>query len=115
MPLTDTAIRKAKRPAPGDKPLKLRDGNGLYLEVPSQHAMRWRYDYRRPDTKKRNTLSLGTYPDVSLANARDKHAEARRQLAAGIDPGEERIARGALGQPERLYDGSKLAAYALTS
>lgn len=47
MPLTDIAIRKAKRPAPGDKPLKLRDGNSLYLEVPSQHAMRWRYDYIR--------------------------------------------------------------------
>lgn len=92
MPLTDTAIRKTKRPAPGDKPLKLRDGNGLYLEVPPTHAMRWRYDYRRPGSKKRNTLSLGTYPEVSLANARDKHAEARRQLAAGIDPGEQRRA-----------------------
>jgi len=92
MPLTDAAIRKAKRPAPGDKPLELRDGNGLYLEVPPRHAMRWRYDYRRPVSKKRNTLSLGTYPEVSLAAARERHAEARRQLAAGIDPGEQRKA-----------------------
>lgn len=92
MPLTDTAIRKVKRPAPGEKPLELRDGNGLYLEVPPQHAMRWRYDYRRPVTKKRNTLSLGTYPEVSLAAARERHAEARRQLAAGVDPGEQRKA-----------------------
>lgn len=92
MSLTDTAIRKVKRPAPGDKPLELRDGNGLYLEVPLRHAMRWRYDYRRPVTKKRNTLSLGTYPEVSLAVARERHAEARRQLAAGIDPGEQRKA-----------------------
>lgn len=98
MPLTDTAIRKTKRPAPNEKPLKLRDGRGLYLEVPPTQAMRWRYDYRRPITQKRNTLSFGTYPEVSLAEARERHAEARKLLAAGIDPGEQRKAVKAAGE-----------------
>ncbi len=87
MPLTDTAIRKAK---PGDAPIKLRDGGGLYLLMRPDGARWWRWDYRRPVTGKRNTLSLGTYPDVGLADARQRHAEARKLLAAGVDPGEQR-------------------------
>lgn len=95
MPLTDTAIRKAK---PAAKPQKLRDGNGLYLLLRPDGARWWRYDYRRPITGKRNTLSFGTYPEVSLADARDRLAEARKQLAAGIDPGEQRKAVKAAGE-----------------
>lgn len=95
MSLTNTAILKAK---PAEKPLKLRDGNGLYLLLRPDGARWWRYDYRRPVTGKRNTLSLGTYPEVSLADARGKLAEARRQLAAQIDPGEQRKAAKAAGQ-----------------
>lgn len=87
MPLTDTAIRKAK---PGDAPIKLRDGGGLYLLMRPDGARWWRWDYRRPVTGRRNTLSLGTYPDVGLADARQRHAEARKLLAAGVDPGEQR-------------------------
>ena len=87
MPLTDTAIRKAK---PGDAQIKLRDGGGLYLLMRPDGARWWRWDYRRPVTGKRNTLSLGTYPDVGLADARQRHAEARKLLAAGVDPGEQR-------------------------
>lgn len=95
MPLTDTAIRKAK---PTDKPQKLRDGNGLYLLLRPDGARWWRYDYRRPITGKRNTLSFGTYPEVSLADARERLAEARRLLAAKIDPGEQRKAVRAAGE-----------------
>lgn len=95
MPLTNTAILKAK---PADRPLKLRDGNGLYLLLRPDGARWWRYDYRRPITGKRNTLSLGTYPEVSLADARGKLAEARKQLAAKVDPGEQRKAVKAAGQ-----------------
>ena len=95
MPLTDTAIRKAK---PADKPQKLRDGNGLYLLLQPDGARWWRYDYRRPITGKRNTISFGTYPEVSLADARERLAEARRQLAAKIDPGEQRKAVKAAGE-----------------
>ena len=92
MPLTDTAIRKAK---PDAKPQKLRDGGGLYLLLRPDGARWWRWDYRRPVTGKRNTLSLGTYPDTGLAEARQKHVEARKLLAAGVDPGEQRRAEKA--------------------
>lgn len=79
--LTDTAIKKAK---PAEKPYKLADGGGLYLLVNSAGRY-FRWDYRFGG--KRKTLALGTYPDVSLARAREKHAEGRRLLADGIDPG----------------------------
>lgn len=92
MSLTDTAIRKAK---PSEKPLKMTDGRGLYLLLRPDGARWWRWDYRRPVTGKRNTLSLGTYPDTGLAVARERHIEARKLLAAGIDPGEQRKAEKA--------------------
>ena len=82
MPLTDTAIRKAK---PAAKPLQMADGGGLYLLLRPDGARWWRWDYRRPVTGKRNTLSLGTYPDVGLADARARRDGARKQIAAGID------------------------------
>ncbi len=87
--LSDTAIRKVK---PANAPLKMRDGGGLYLLVRPDGAKWWRWDYRRPVTGKRNTLSLGIYPDVGLADARQRHAAARKLLANGIDPGEQRKA-----------------------
>ena len=92
--LTDTAIRKAK---PGAKPVKLRDGGGLYLLLRPDGARWWRCDYRRPVTGKRNTLSLGTYPAIGLAEARQKHGAARKLLAAGVDPGEHRKAEKVAG------------------
>ena len=84
MALSDVAIRKAK---PGAKPAKLTDGGGLYLLLRPDGGKWWRLDYRRPVTGKRNTLSLGTYPDVGLADARARRDAARKQVAAGIDPG----------------------------
>lgn len=92
MPLTDTAIRKTK---PTAAVQKLRDGGGLYLLLRPDGAKWWRWDYRRPISGKRNTLSLGTYPEVSLASVRERHAAARKLLAAGIDPGEQRKAEKA--------------------
>lgn len=96
-PLSDTTIRRAKAPAKDESPVRLRDGGGLYLEIPPEGAKRWRLDYRRPVTGKRNTISLGTYPEVSLADARSRQGEARKLLAAGIDPGEHRKAERAAG------------------
>lgn len=84
MPLSDTAIKKAK---PSAKPIKLTDGEGLYLLLSPTGSRWWRWDYRRPVTAKRNTLSLGTYPDTGLADARSKRDAARKLLAAGVDPG----------------------------
>ena len=95
MALTDTSIRKVK---PGPKPVKLADGGGLYLLLRPDGGRWWRWDYRRPVTSKRNTLSLGVYPDVGLADARELHAAARKLLATGVDPGEARKAEKATGQ-----------------
>lgn len=86
MPLTDVLIRAAK-PSPSFQ--RLSDGNGLYLLVRPDGARWWRWDYRRPN-RSRNTLSLGTYPAVSLKSAREKRDELRRLLAAGVDPGAQR-------------------------
>jgi len=85
MPLTDIAIRSAK---PSEKPQKLFDGGGLYLEVSPAGGKWWRLKYRFGGKEKR--ISLGVYPDVSLKDARERRDSARRLLANGIDPGENR-------------------------
>ncbi len=87
MPLTDTAIKNAK---PGDKPIRLFDGAGLYLEVSPSGGKWWRFKYRFGGKEKR--LSLGVYPDVNLKAARDRRDESRKLLADGIDPGDTRKA-----------------------
>ena len=93
MPLTDTAIRKAK---PGEKPYKLADEKGLFLLVGVKPAaLYWRMKYRFAGKEK--LLALGVYPEISLKAARQKRDEARRLLDAGTDPAEarrvEKIAR----------------------
>jgi len=92
MSLTDTAIRKAK---PADKPYKLADERGLYLLVQPTGAKWWRFDYRF--ARRRKTLSMGTYPDTGLADARERRDEARKLVQAGSDPGEQRKAEKAAG------------------
>ncbi|MGH7069241.1 MAG: tyrosine-type recombinase/integrase, partial [Acetobacteraceae bacterium] len=89
MPLTNTEIVNAK---PREKPYRLFDGRGLYLEVAPSGGRWWRFKYRFDGKEKR--LSLGVYPDVSLKSARDRLDEVRRKLAAGVDPGEERKGNG---------------------
>lgn len=85
MGLTDTGIKNAKSK---DKPYKLSDSEGLCLLVTPTGGKLWRFDYRFMG--KRNTISMGIYPEVSLAKARDKRNDARRLLAEGIDPSENR-------------------------
>lgn len=92
--LTPSAVHNAK---PKAEPYKLADERGMYLLVKPNGSRWWRFDYRRPLTRKRNTLSLGTYPDVSLKNARAKRDEARALVAEGIDPGEQRKAAAIAG------------------
>lgn len=84
MPLTDTKIRTAK---PTDKAYKLTDGLGMYLLVNPAGGKLWRFDYRY--FGKRKTLSLGSYPDVSLIDARSRREDARKLLAQSppVDPG----------------------------
>lgn len=80
MQLNDTKLRSLKKtPVPG----KHTDGNGLFLKITDQGGMYWQWRIRTP----RETLvSYGTYPDVSLAEAREKHRQAQAQRRAGIDP-----------------------------
>jgi integrase len=85
MPLTDTAIRKAK---PGDKPVKMYDERGLFLVLTPAGGKLWRLKYRFMEKEK--LLALGSYPDVGLAEAREKRDAARKMLANEIDPGEHR-------------------------
>lgn len=87
MPLTDSAIRTAKRPL---KTVRMADAGGLYLELTPTGGKWWRWKYRIGSKEKR--LSFGVYPDVGLKQAREKRDAARKQLAAGIDPGEVRRA-----------------------
>ncbi|HCB0987216.1 TPA: DUF4102 domain-containing protein [Klebsiella variicola] len=63
-----------------DKPYKLSDGGGLYLLVNPNGARYWRLKYRVAGKEK--SLALGVYPEVSLADARQKRAEAKKVLAA---------------------------------
>lgn len=87
MSLTDTAIRNAK---PGEKPIKLFDGRGLFLLVTPAGGKWWRFRYKFAGKEK--LLSLGVYPDVGLKDARDRREAARKLLSDGIDPGENRKA-----------------------
>jgi integrase len=92
MPLSDTAIRNAK---PGAKPVKMTDGGGMYLLLNPNGSRWWRFDYRFDGRRK--TLSMGTYPDTGLKDAHDKRDEARKLVAAGVDPGAQRKAVKAAG------------------
>ena len=85
--LTDTKIRNIK---PAEKPIRLFDGGGLYLEVSPSGGKWWRVKYRFAGKEKR--LSVGVYPDVSLKLARERLEEARKLLAEEVDPGENRRA-----------------------
>ena len=81
--LTVTATNNVKSK---DKPYKLADEKGLYLFVQSSGGKLWRYDYRF--NGKRKTLALGAFPDVSLADARNRRDDARKLLANETDPSE---------------------------
>ena len=81
MALTNIKIRNLK---PKEKPYRVFDGGGLYLEITPAGGKLWRYKYRYQGRHK--TLALGKYPIVSLAEARKKHIQAKRLLSDGIDP-----------------------------
>ncbi len=86
--LTDTQIKSAK---PRDKAYQLNDGLGLSLHITSKNQRWWRYRYTF--SGKAKMISLGTYPDTSLADARIKLHEAREKVAKSIDPSAERKAK----------------------
>ncbi len=104
MPLTDTAIRNAK---PGEKPAKIFDERGLFLLVTPAGGKWWRLRYKFDGKEK--LLSLGTYPDTGLKDARTRRDDARKLLADGIDPGENRKAVKAARQ-ERAANSFEVVA-----
>lgn len=84
--LTDKAVQNTK-PAEGGKPKKYADGGGLFLLVKQSSSgisKYWRYKYRVLGKEK--TLSIGTYPETSLKDARTIHEKARAELSKGVDP-----------------------------
>ncbi|MGE4867055.1 tyrosine-type recombinase/integrase [Yersinia enterocolitica] len=83
--------RQVETSKPKDNDYKLADGGGLYLLVKINGSKYWRMKYRFAGKEKK--LSLGVYPGTSLADARSKRDDARKTLAAGNDPGEEKKAQ----------------------
>ena len=81
MKLSDTAVKKAKSKA---NAYKMTDGGGLHILIHSNGGKYWRLAYRFAGKQK--SLSLGVYPDVSLARARERREEARKLIANGTDP-----------------------------
>ena len=81
MPLTDKLIKSI---TPKEKAVRYFDGNGLYLEVSPKGGRWWRLKYRYAGKEKR--ISLGTYPTVSLKEARERSIDAKRALEKGVDP-----------------------------
>ncbi|EPW6174667.1 tyrosine-type recombinase/integrase [Escherichia coli] len=87
MALTDTKVRSAK---PEEKEYSLVDGDGMSLLVKPGGSKYWRFRFRFGG--KQHLMAFGVYPDVSLADARKKREEARKLVAAGIDPREHKRA-----------------------
>ncbi|EPC1625555.1 integrase domain-containing protein [Yersinia enterocolitica] len=84
-PLSHNEILKSK---PQDKDFTLHDGNGLFLLVKTSGKKLWRLRYQRPSSDKRTNVSLGAYPALSLADARQIRDDKLALLARGIDPQE---------------------------
>lgn len=105
--LYDTQIKQAKSK---DKPYKLSDGKGLYLIVNPNGSKWWRLDYTFE--KKRQTLSLGVYPIVSLADARDEAIKLKKSIQQGINPTqtrkEDKLKEHHQKENEKLNDNSQL-------
>lgn len=85
--LTDTEVKNAK---PGPKPVKLFDGEGMFLLIQPQGGKLWRLKYRFGGKEK--LLALGAYPEIKLKDARERRQAARELVAKGIDPSEARKA-----------------------
>ncbi|WP_096980948.1 integrase domain-containing protein [Escherichia coli] len=82
-PLTNNEILKAK---PREKDFTLHDGDGLFLLVKTSRKKLWRFRYQRPTSGSRTNLSLGSYPALTLASARQIRDQYLTTLAQGIDP-----------------------------
>ncbi len=102
--LTDLTIKKLK---PKDKPYKKSDQDGLYIQVNPTGSKLWRMNYTY--AKKQRTLSIGTYPEISLLEAREKAQAAKKELADGIDPSTAKQTRKLLKEAEHANDFESIA------
>ena len=82
-PLTVTEVKGMK---PREKDYAVYDGFGLLLNVSKAGGKVWRFRYSHPITKKRQTYTIGRFPEFSLAEAREVRDELRRMIARGVDP-----------------------------
>ena len=96
MPLTDSKIRTAKTQK---KSYKITDSQGLYMTIAASGSRLWYFRYRIDGKESR--LSLGTYPHVTLAEARERRNAARKLLSAGINPSQQRKSEKVC--PERTF------------
>ena len=87
-PLSEVKVRTSK---PRENPYKLFDGGGLFLLVTPSGGKLWHFKYRFDSKEKK--ITLGTYPEISIADARLRRDEVRKQIAHGIDPGAVRKAQ----------------------
>ncbi len=92
MSLNPAQVKNLK-PEPGKKVTRIHDGSGLYLYITDSGSKRWRFKYLFKG--KNQMLSVGTYPTVSLAEARAKTLEMVTLLKSGVNPAENRKAQKA--------------------
>jgi integrase len=102
--LTDTEIRRSKLT---ERPYKLSDGGGLHLLVNPTGGRLWRWKYRFDGAEK--LMALGRYPEISLADARERRDAARKRLANGIDPMAERMAERTAVKAATEYTFAKVS------
>ena len=87
-PLTNNEILKAK---PREKDFTLHDGDGLFLLVKTSGKKLWRFRYQRPGSSSRTNLSLGSYPALTLAAARQIRDQHLTTLVQGMDPQQQQV------------------------
>jgi integrase len=104
--LSELKIKSAK---PSEKDYVLFDGGGLQMRVRSNGSKLWNFNYRHPVTKKRINMGLGTFPEVSLAQARKGSIAAREVLAQGLDPKEQRDVEAQAKQAETEHTFQNVA------
>ncbi len=104
MSLNDSKIRKLK---PSSRPVKLSDAHGLYLLVNPGGSRIWYLKYRF--NGKESRVSLGAYPLVSLAEARQQRDGIRKLLAQNINPAQQRMAEKSACSPEKCFKAVALA------
>jgi hypothetical protein len=89
-PLTDSLIRTLAAPASGRVEISDERCSGLTFRMTANRVRSWSFRFRDPRSNRLTRVTLGTYPDLSLAEAREKAIDMRRSVAKGINPVEEK-------------------------